>query len=53
MLGCALYFERNLRKLGKAGFEHVTRSMRATHLRESLGGAGGRLRERFRRTDEE
>ena len=25
MLGCALYFERNLRKLGKAGLEHVTR----------------------------
>ena len=53
MLACALYFERNLRKLGKAGLDHVTRSMRATHLRDSLGGAGGRLRERFRRTEDE
>ena len=44
MLGCALYFERNLRKLGKAGLDHVTRSMRATHLRDSLGGAGAEAR---------
>jgi hypothetical protein len=53
MLGCALYFERNLRKLGKAGIEQVTRSVRANHLRETFGGARGRIRERFRRTDEE
>jgi hypothetical protein len=53
MLASALYFERNLRKLGKAGLEHVTRSMRATGLRDALGGAKGRMRERFRRTDEE
>ena len=52
MLGCALYFERNLRKLGKAGLEHVTRSMKADHLRDALGGARGRLRDRFRRGDE-
>lgn len=49
MLGCALYFERNLRKLGKAGIEHVTRSMKATGLRDAIGGARGRMRERFRR----
>lgn len=53
MLGCALYFERNLRKLGKAGLEHVTRSMRATHLRDAIGGARGRIRERFHRGEEE
>ena len=52
MLGCALYFERNLRKLGKAGLEHVTRSMKADHLRDALGGASGRLRDRFRRGEE-
>ena len=49
MLGCALYFERNLRKLGKAGLEQVTRSMKATGLRDAIGGARGRMRERFRR----
>jgi hypothetical protein len=49
MLGCALYFERNLRKLGKAGLDQVTRSMRASGLRDALGGARNRMRERFRR----
>ena len=53
MLGCALYFERNLRKLGKAGLDQVTRSMKAAGLRDALGGARGRMRERFRRGDEE
>jgi hypothetical protein len=53
MLGCALYFERNLRKLGKAGLDHVTRSMKATGFRDALGGARGRMRERFRNADEE
>jgi Protein of unknown function (DUF3040) len=52
MLGCALYFERNLRKLGKAGFEQVTRSLRASGLRDAIGGAKGRMRERFRSDDE-
>jgi hypothetical protein len=53
MLACALYFERNLRKLGKAGIDHVTRSMRASGLRDALGGARGRMRERFRRGGDE
>ncbi len=52
MLGCALVFERNLRKLGKAGLDQLTRSVRANGLREALGGAGRRMRERFRRDDE-
>ena len=52
MLGCALYFERNLRKLGKAGLEHVTSSIKATGFRDAIGGARGRMRERFRRADE-
>ena len=53
MLGCALYFERNLRKLGKAGLEQVTRSIRATGFRDAIGGARGRMRERFRNADDE
>ena len=53
MLACALYFERNLRKLGKAGLEHVTRSLKTTGLRDALGGARGRMRERFRSSDDE
>jgi hypothetical protein len=53
MLGCALYFERNLRKLGKAGLEHVTRSIKSAGLRDAIGGARGRMRERFRNADDE
>lgn len=52
MLGCALWFERSLRKLGKAGFDQLTQSMRATGLRDSLGSAGQRMRDRFNRDDE-
>ncbi len=53
MLACALYFERNLRKLGKAGLDHVTRSIKATGFRDAIGGAKGRMRERFRNADDE
>ena len=53
MLACALVFERNLRKLGKAGLEQVTRSIKATGFRDAIGGARGRMRERFRNADEE
>ena len=53
MLGCALYFERNLRKLGKAGLDQVTRSIKATGFRDAIGGARGKMRERFRNADDE
>src|SRR5690349_1138661 len=53
MLGCALYFERNLRKLGKAGLDQVTRSFKASSLRDAIGGARGRMRERFRHADDD
>jgi hypothetical protein len=52
MLGSGLLFERNLRKLGRAGLEQLSKSMRANGLRDALGGAGRRVRERFKRDDE-
>jgi hypothetical protein len=52
MLVCALVFERNLRKLGRAGLDQLSRTVRANGLREALGGAGRRVRERFKRDDE-
>jgi DUF3040 family protein len=52
MLVSALVFERNLRKLGKAGLDQLTKSVRANGMRDALGGAGKRVRERFRRGDE-
>ena len=53
MLASALVFERNLRKLGRAGLDQLTRSVRANGVREALGGAGRRVRDRFRRDDDE
>jgi hypothetical protein len=52
MLASALVFERNLRKLGRAGLDQLTRSVRANGVRDALGGAGKRVRERFRREDD-
>jgi small-conductance mechanosensitive channel len=53
MLASALWFERNARKLGRAGLHHMTSSMRAAGLREYFGGAGRRVRDRFRRDKDE
>ena len=39
MLGSALLFERNLRKLGRAGLDQLSKSVRANGLREALGAA--------------
>jgi hypothetical protein len=52
MLGAALWFERNARKLGRAGLQQVTASMRASGLRDVFGTTRTRMRERFRRDDE-
>lgn len=51
MLVCALVFERNLRKLGRAGLDQLTRTVRANGVRDALGGAGRRVRERFKRDE--
>ena len=51
MLGCALAIEHNVRKLGKAGMESLTGSMRNGALKNMLGNAGSRWRERFGRED--
>jgi hypothetical protein len=49
MLGSALVIERNARAMGRAGLGHVTSTMRSARLGERLGGAGERMRNRFRR----
>ena len=51
MLTCAVIFERNLRKLGRAGWQQMTESMRAGNLREYFGDAGTRLRKRFKKDE--
>ena len=51
MLTCAFLFERNLRKLGRAGWQQMTESMRGGNLREYFGDAGTRLRKRFKKDE--
>ncbi len=51
MLGCAFVFERNLRKMGKAGWKKVSENVKASNFREALGDAGKKLRKRFRKEE--
>jgi Protein of unknown function (DUF3040) len=51
MLGCALAIEHNLRKLGKAGIDNLTGTMRSGTLKNMLGNAGSRWRDRWGRDD--
>ncbi len=52
MLGSLLWFESNARKLGRAGLEQMTENFRGGGLRDAVGGAGSKMRERFQRPDE-
>jgi hypothetical protein len=52
MLACALWFERSVRKLGKAGLEQLTQSFHAGGLKDSFGSAGQKMRDRFHRDED-
>lgn len=52
MLASALVFERNARRLGRAGMEQMTASFRAAGLRDYFGSTGKRMRDRFKRDDQ-
>ncbi len=51
MLGSAVVFERNLRKMGKAGWRQVSDTMKTHNLRDTMGDAGKRIRKRFKRNE--
>ncbi len=51
MLGSAILVERNLRRMGRAGWQALTGSVRASTVRNRFGSAGQRMRERFRGDD--
>jgi len=51
MLGAALWFERNARRLGRAGLQQVTASMKSSGLRDMFGSTRNRMRDRFKRDD--
>ena len=53
MLASALAVERNARRLGRAGMQQMTQSMKAAGLRDALGNTGSRLKDRLKRPDEE
>ena len=52
MLASVLWAERNARKLGRTGIDQWTQSMRAGGLRDAMGGAGAKMRDRFNRRDQ-
>ena len=51
MLLAALVFERNARRLGKAGMQQITQNFRGGSVREYFGAQGQRMRDRMRRED--
>lgn len=53
MLGCVLIIERHLRKLGRAGWQTLTHSMRSGPLGGLVGGTQRRWRERRNRDDQD
>jgi len=53
MLAAALWFERSLRKMGRAGIAQLSSSLRAGGLRDYFGDTGDRVRSRLRRDGDE
>lgn len=53
MLASAFVFQHNVRRMGRAGWNDWTGTMRSNGFGEMLGARGKRFRERFRRGDAE
>jgi Protein of unknown function (DUF3040) len=52
MLAATLWFERSFRKMGRAGMQQLSRSLKTGSVREYLGTRSKKVRERFKRDDE-
>lgn len=52
MLASAIIFERNLRKMGRAGWRQWSETMRTSGVRERFGTVGDRMRDRFKRDEQ-
>jgi hypothetical protein len=52
MLASAFFFERNLRKMGRAGWRQWTESMRSNGVKERFGSVGDRMRDRLKRDEQ-
>ena len=51
MLAAALFFQRNLYKIGRAGRQQWLDSMRASGMKDYFGSASRRVRDRFKREE--
>jgi hypothetical protein len=52
MLGSAIAFERNLRKMGKAGWRQWTQSVGANGMKDYFGNTQAKLKDRFKRDEQ-
>lgn len=52
MFAATIVIERNARKLGRAGLEHVTGNLRSGGLKSTVGGLGSKMK-RLRRNDDD
>jgi len=52
MLVATLWFERSFRKMGRAGMQQLSRSLKTGSVREYLGTRSKKVRDRFKRDDE-
>lgn len=53
MLGSAIFIERNLRRMGKAGLQALADSVRVSSMRNRFGSASQRMRNRMRGEDQQ
>ena len=51
MLASAIFFERNLRKMGRAGWKQWSDTVRTSGVKERMGTVGDRMRDRFKRDE--
>ncbi len=52
MLASALIIERNARRMGKAGWDQATSTIRASGFKDYLGNTQQRVKDRLKREDE-
>ena len=53
MFGAALYIERNVRRVGRAGMQEASEAMRKSSWRDYIDNAGNKARERFQRDEDQ
>ena len=51
MLAAAIAFERNLRKMGKAGWRQMSGSVKASNFKDALGETSKKLKKKFKKDE--